>query len=594
MRLILQNYGQNLVDAATVAYIEPMGFQFKKTCQLKHLCVAAMVVAMVPGIALAAGPLLPSGADIDRAQPIKKDVLQRPVDSGVTKVPEVGPQSQPPEGAKAIRFVLKDVTIEGATVYGAEELAAIYQADVGKQVTLDRVWAIAAAVTQRYRNDGYFLSRAYVPAQEVGDGRILIRVVEGYIGEVEIADPEVAKSPIVQEIVAAITAERPTKLATLERQHLLLTDVPGLSSYQGTLVPHQGGREGAVKLLFSERKETKRNAFISFDNYGSQYLGPQELSGGWKGELVPMQETSISGAVSVPTRELGAINASHLIPLMPDVSLEMSGGYTKSAPGYVLSPQEIKSNAVNASIGVNYQVIRQRRENLKLTAALDARNSHSTILGTELSKDKIRAVRLKAAYDKTDNWQGYNVATAVLSHGIDGLGASDANALNLSRAGAKPDFTKLELDLKRLQYINQDWGAQISLMGQKASGSLYSSEEFGYGGQAFGRAYDQSEVTGDEGIAAGLELRYQSLPAWNGIQTMPYGFYDIGRAWNRNAGQDRVIDASSAGAGVRINHENGLSGGLQLAFPLTKDADAPLYDGNGANPRLGVQFGYSF
>lgn len=583
-----------LVDNPVSRYIALMASGYKKAFGVKYLYVSVMAAALFPAMAGAAGPVLPSGADIDRAKPLERELIAPKRDTGITKVPEVGPQSQPPEQAKSIKFVLKNVKVEGVTVYKGDELASIYNDDLGKTITLDKVWAIAYAITQRYRTDGYFLTRAYVPAQEVGDGRVVIRVVEGYISDVEFANPEIAKSSIVQDIIGNITSERPTRIETLERQHLLLTDVPGLANYQGTLVPIKGGKEGAVKLVFSERKEAKRNAFINFDNYGSQYLGPQELSAGWKGELIPMQATSVTGAVSVPTKELGAINATHTIPLTPELSLEMSAGYTRSEPGFRLEPQDIKSKAVNAGIGVNYQAIRQRRENLKLSAMLDARNSHSTILGTELSKDKIRAVRLKAAYDKTDNWQGYNIANVTLSHGIGGLGASDANDLNLSRAGAKPDFTKLEIDLKRLQYIDADWGALLSLSGQKASGSLYSSEEFGYGGQTFGRAYDQSEVSGDDGVAAGIELRYQTLPSWQGIGFTPYGFYDIGRAWNDNLGQKSVIDASSAGAGVRMNHENGLSGTLQLAFPLTKNVDAPLYGQNGANPRLGVQFGYAF
>ena len=52
-----------------------------------------------------------------------------------------------------------------------------------------------------------------------------------------------------------------------------------------------------------------------------------------------------------------------------------------------------------------------------------------------------------------------------------------------------------------------------ALSGQWASGPLYSSEEFGYGGKNFGRAYDQSELTGDHGVAASVEVDYAGWSA---------------------------------------------------------------------------------
>lgn len=554
------------------------------------VCASAFWLLAAP--ASAQVTQLPGPADIDRVNPMQNSMPPMSVDEIDEFSPRLTPLTPPPEGAKDITFVLKGITIEGGTVYSDKELAAYYEEYLGKTIALDKIWEIAAAITEQYRADGYFLSRAYVPAQETGNGRMTIRIAEGYVDAVEVP-PAVEKSSAVKSIIAKITAERPTRLRTLERQHLLLRDLPGMANYQGTLTSQPKG-DGAVKLIFSERKGKTRPAFISFDNYGSRYLGPHEVTAGWRGALVPMQETSITAAVSLPTKKLGAVNLTHRIPLREDVSLDLAAGYTTSEPGYTLAPQEIESKAVNTGVGVTYQAIRQRRENLQLGASIDARNSKSTILNSTLSKDKVRAARLKATYDRTDNWQGYNAASATLSRGIDGLGSSKANDANLSRAGAKPDFTKLELEYKRLQMINADWSGLLALSGQKASGSLYSSEEFGFGGQSFGRAYDQSEITGDEGVAASLEMRYHGVPSWHAISMMPYGFYDIGKVWNRNSSQTAAISASSAGLGMRLNHENGMSGSLQMAVPMTKDRSAPIYGNNGANPRLGVQFGYAF
>jgi len=557
-------------------------------------CLLAGAFGIVGLPQLVNAQVLPGPADINRIGPIQKQMIPEMFQVEDMESQSLLPLSAPPDGAKDIFFVLKAISIEGSTVYTAEELAETHSAFIGKKISLDKIWSIAAEITERYRADGYFLSRAYVPAQEA-DGHFIIRVAEGYIKEVQI-DPKIAEAHLVQDIISTITSERPSRLKTLERQHLLLRDIPGLDHLQGTLTPLGSNFEGGVRLVFSSRAnyEAPKRGFLNIDNFGSRFLGPHNLTAGWEGVLLPYQTTSLTGALSIPADELAAINIAHTVAFKPYLKLEASAGYTRTEPGYTLEPQKIKGSAVNTGLALNYQAIRQRRENLQLKLALDARNSNSTILNTTLSKDKIRAARVSAIYDRTDAWNGYNVVDATLSRGIDGLGSSKADALNLSRNGAKPDFTKIEAQYKRIQAITSNWVGLLSISGQQSSGSLYSSEEFGYGGQALGRAYDQSEISGDDGFAAGIETRYHGLEPLVGVRMQPYGFYDIGKVWNRNSGQTESVSGSSAGIGMRMVHDNGMSGTIQMAVPLTKSADTPLYGGSGATPRIGLQFGYQF
>lgn len=550
------------------------------------------LLLIAPSAAWAGAPL-PGAADIDRVNPTKEIPDLRPLE--IPTMPEQPTVSiaPAPDQAKSIKLVLKAVRIEGSTVYPDGTFKDLYQSDLGHQITLDKAWEIAAAVTQRYRADGYFLSRAYVPAQEIDNGTLTVNVVEGYIGKVTI-DENLQNQRLIQNIISTITEEQPITVKTLEREHLLLRDLPGMSNYQGILTPLKGAPEGAVHLLFSPRPIEEKNSFIGFDNLGSRYLGPTQLSGSWHGDIIPLQNTYLSATTSIPTNELAAVNVSHQIPLLQDLRLDLNAGYTRAEPGYTLKPREIESKAINAGIALTYQAIRQRQENLSFKLSLDGRNSDSTIIGTELTKDRIRAVRLSGTYDTTDSWYGYNIVSMTVSRGLSGLGASSADDLNLSRDGAKPDFAKAEISYSRLQGISPEWSLLFSASAQKASGSLFSSEEFGYGGQTLGRAYDPSEISGDDGVASALELRYQGVPIWHNTSFQPYAFVDIGKVWNQNAGQEDTLTASSTGLGVRFQHASGFSGSLHLAIPLTKSIDAPLYGSNERNAQIGFQIGYSF
>lgn len=568
-------------------------FKTSHTLGISGLSLIALI--SFPAISVHAESL-PGPADINQLQPIfPKSYKIEPAPKSVDD--SLGPDirtSKPPANAEQIQFKLLDIQVKGSTVYSSDEIKSLFAKDIGKTVSLNHLWKLSDAITKKYRQDGYFLSRAFIPAQEITDGRVEIRVVEGYIKDVTI-DDKAANLPIVRDIVSRIKAEHPISSKKLENFHLLMTDLAGEENLYGTLAPIAGQKDGGVMLIYARNQTPTSSGSISLDNLGSKFLGPTEASIQWGGNLIGDQKTFIAGRTSLPLDELTALNASQTIPLSPETSITLSAGFTHAEPGDTLAAQEIVSQSENLGLSINYKIIRQRLENWSAMVGIDGRNSESTILGsTELSEDKIRALRLGTVYDVYDEFNGYNRLSATLSRGLPALGASRDDSPNISREGAASDFTKLEVDYLRYHSLPYDFGALLSVKGQKASGSLYSSEEFGFGGADLGRAYDSSEITGDDGIAASLELRYTNVLTVLGASLQPYAFYDIGKVWNRNDSQIETVSASSTGLGLRLDHESGLNGSLEAAFPLTKPVDNPIYGDDETAPRINIQLGYKF
>ncbi|HNQ92569.1 MAG TPA: ShlB/FhaC/HecB family hemolysin secretion/activation protein [Alphaproteobacteria bacterium] len=539
---------------------------------------------------------IPGPADIDRVAPAVQEILKiEPVPSPFDLDATPGIRySRPPANADQIKLILRSVKVEGVSVYSAGDIEALYSAHVGKEITLGQIWKISDTITNKYRQDGYFLSRAYIPAQEIADGTILIKVAEGYIRQVEVGD-DLRSNPLVQNIISQITSKKPISSGQLERCHLLLTDLPGLQNLFGTLVPIAHPKDGGVKLVYSRNETRTSSGFIGINNFGSKFLGPTQAVAQWQGNLFGTQESFLALRSSLPLAELKAINVSQRIPLTPVTDLTFSTGYTRAQPGFTLSPQEIESYSADVGLNLTYKIIRQRTENWSISVSLDGRNSKSTILGTtQLSEDRIRAVRFGTSYDTYDSLGAYNLGTLTVSKGLGLLGSSKKGDIDISRDGAEPNFTKAELEYIRYQPLPEGLLTVLSAKAQKASGSLYSSEEFGFGGQYYGRAYDSSELTGDDGVSASIELQYNDLPQMPDYTFQPYTFYDIGKVWNANNGQVDSISASSAGLGLRFTHLSGLSGSMTMAFPLTKKIDTPIYGGSETDPRFSFQVGYKF
>ncbi len=123
----------------------------------------------------------------------------------------------------------------------------------------------------------------------------------------------------------------------------------------------------------------------------------------------------------------------------------------------------------------------------------------------------------------------------------------------------------------RVQNITGAFDIYTAITAQKSSHILLSGEEFGVGGHAFGSAYDSSEITGEDGAAARLELRYNT--AQDSLFLQPYAFYDVGRVWDRDNAivKDRKRSLSSAGVGLRFSLGDHFSGSFEAAQPLTRE-----------------------
>ena len=533
---------------------------------------------------------VPPSADVGRFKPEKNLPAPDHADSGEILTSPVLPAAPAPENAKAIHLILKDVQIVGASAFPPDELRDIYAASIGKDITLDTAYNWAAAITQRYRDAGYFLSLAYVPEQRIKNGTIVIKVVEGYIGRVELDEPA-RHYTVIQRHIDHLLAERPLTSKTVESTLLRLNDLPGYS-FSGVLSSLADAEEGAVKLTLVPATK-KGNGSITFDNFSSRFLGPNELSASYSKNLLPLQQTTISGLTSLPTNKINYLTLKHSAALTPDLTLDVTGSKTKANPGFDLEQFDIESDSLFLDATLNYQWIRQRHENLALSLTMDGRNSSTDLLDAPFTRDRIRAVRANATYDVTDQWKGYSIASLTVSQGIDGLGSSSAGDTNLSRSQATPDFTKAELSLTRLQGITDEWSLLMAASAQRASGPLYSAEEFGYGGPAFGRAFDASEITGDHGVSASLELRYAAIDL-NVAQISPYFFYDIGAVWNDDIAQSSKESGTSAGLGIRATSAMGLSANLGLAWPLTRRAETPIYGQENDEPRIILQITSQF
>lgn len=502
--------------------------------------------------------------------------------------------SNPLPGAQTARFTLRKIEFKGSTVYAPADLQVMAAPLLNREVSVADIYALAAQITDRYRADGYVVAQAFVPPQAIRAGIIRIDILEPYISEVIVAG-DAPRSAAVRRLVAPWRQNKLMNVHDLERTLLLINDLPGVK-VQSVLEPQtHAAAPGAMVLRLIFDGEPMAEGRVSFDNYGSKYIGPYQVGGGvsLNNAFWHMAQTDIQAYVTTQIQELMYGNIAHHIPLPAEgLMLDLGASYSRVVPGGSLDLNDIKSRSRVFSLGVTQSVIRSRSMNLSLSAALESRTSTTKTLGIKLSEDRLSVAMLEAIFENADRWGGFNDLNLRLRHGLDILGARKTGSADLSRAEGHSDFTSLQMQASRLQPLGDVWALFMSLRGQYAWNPLLSNEEFGYGGNAVGRAYNASEIVGDRGVSGIIEARYTMRPLGN-LNLSPYVFYDIGKVWNTDSVDGDDFSGASTGIGLRGGFVSGLTFDVMVAKPLTRRLETPQI-GDGDSPVMKFSLEYRF
>lgn len=545
---------------------------------------------------------LPGAADPGRIQQNTAPRVSVPVTPEV--IAPIGEEALDLELPEVLKgFTLKSVKVVGNTVIDEALFDEAFQESIGTKVNLESLRILANRATLVYRKNGYFLSRVIVPEQDSNDGHVTLAAVEGYASDVVIRFEEATPAQSAQidamlnEIKPRIVVLRPLQSVKLQDILLRLNALGGISvSSVIEPLPPSKASPGAVRLSVIIKKMDAAFS-LGMDNFGSRFSGPFQSRAGAviNPNLIAFDRFFVTALTSIPTDELNFFAAGYEVPVNYNgtfVGANISVSY--SEPGYTLRASRIESNSFSFEPYVRHPWAKTRKYSVTSQLSLDYRNSDSDTLGTELFTDRIRALRFSNDFNYNDGWQGVNSLNLRLSQGLDILDSTQSGDRNLSRAQGRSDFTKLDGTLSRLQQLTNTLQIFTAVSGQYTDKPLLSSEEFGYGGQSFGRAYDPSELLGDRGIAGAAELRYYGISPVMNVNVSPFAFYDIGRVWNIDTGSTGSDSAASAGIGARLWHPIGISSTLAVAMPLTKEVNAPIFGNTARDPRVMLEVQYGF
>jgi len=559
---------------------------------LAPLCAAMLLLVLAP---LAAQAAPNSGTMLQQLQPVTPPAPS-PSGTGLTiQGPSTGklPESAP--------FPVTAILIAGNAKIDTKTLHALVADSEGHSITLPQLGELAERITQYYRDHGYPLARAYIPAQIIDSGVVKIEVMEAKYDKIQLDNRSGVDDGLLNDTLSTLHSGQTIGQAGLDHALLLLSDIPGLA-VNSTLKP--GGTVGTSDLQVGVDADQAVTGNLVVDDYGNRYTGRPRAGGtiNWLNPLHHGDVLSLSGLTAGSDLNYGRLSYESLVN-----GLGTRFGAAYSALDYMLSESLSALNAHGTaqvgSVWGRHPLIRSRDFNLYTQIQYDRLD-----LRDRVDVSGIKTYRhldngtVSVSGDARDTLLSGGINTWIVgwTGGNVGFDNPDAQVSDAASAKTQGLFSKWNANVSRLQSLNEKDALYLAFAGQWAQDNLDSSKKMVVGGPYTVRGYDMGAVSGDSGYIGTAELRHD---LWSGPfgQFQAVGFIDSAQVTiNRNpwsAGSNR---ATLSGAGAGLNwlgpklHWVGASQLSARAFVATPVGPVPELVGKTDDVRAWLEMGMGF
>lgn len=488
------------------------------------------------------------------------------------ELPALPQEDQQPDAtatlSQAPSVYVHEIRITGATVFTPDELAEMTKPYLDRSITTEDLQALRLALSRKYLERGFINSGVAIPDQQVEDGVIELRAIEGNLTKIEVdGKPHLSDGYLTSRIRRYVN--EPLNIQDVQYALQWLQMDSRITRLDGRLVP---GDELGQSVLHLAVDEPKRfDIGMSADNHRATSVGSEvarialtarNLSG--YGE-----ETSVIYGMSEGANDG---SASFAIPVTR---------WNTSVQAYFLREDDeivqqrfrdldIKSVTDTWGVAVIQPIIEGLSNTVSMTVGFESKDSKSELAGVPYSfspgaqDGKSETSVAQLGLDWTNRGPNSVLALrATYRRGLDVLGAtifdpqSDYDRL-LDPTGADGKFGLEFLQGLFLYRMNQLPGlsrmndrAQVVFRtsAQLSQDPLMSLEKMAIGGANTVRGYPENFLVRDNGVAATFEFQvpipgYHPEPHPLNLLIAP--FVDYGRSWDE-------VDTDQASATVNTN-----------------------------------------
>lgn len=508
-----------------------------------------------------------------------------------TPPPTESPAPLPPATAADKAGTVEGLTARSIVMVGNETIpAGTFTAAIAPFI--DRPLATAdlqsllRAVANVARSQGYLFATATIEAQPLTNGTLRVTLDEGRITAVRTLGPQNAA---VDRLLASLVTQRPATRPEVERALLLVGDIPGVR-VESTRYARQDG----FGILFVTIVQDRMFGYLQLDNRGTDEVGPVRSTSllNLRQVLTDGDEIGLIGLhTPLQPREFAFVSGRYTLPVSAaGATMSLSGSYGRSHPGAALSTFDVIGHSKDATLSYARPLLRSRPRSLWLETSVRWLKVDQNLRGVRLRDDRVTSLTVGLNGDARFGG-GVLRGTLDMVAGLPLPGVTHEGDRLTSRVDGDARYVLGTVSLDWTRSIGSGpLSLRVASTAQVANRPLLASAELGAGGPSFGRAYDYSERTGDQGILGSGELR---LDIPRGTQDLLsrmqfYAFVDGGYVDNlrQGVGGGSLL---STGGGVRFGR-GVIDAGLEVAVPLNTNR----FDTGDRTPRISARLAARF
>ncbi|WP_322865056.1 ShlB/FhaC/HecB family hemolysin secretion/activation protein [Aquicoccus sp. G2-2] len=529
----------------------------------RYLPIAAVAVfvagcSLIGGTPVSAQAVTPQQGNIQGkiAQQTREKLQERDAES---RVKQQGPavvtdplnrRELPAPGGPTV--LLKSVAFEpGSAFLTRAELDGIAGKYQGKRVDFSQISELVRDVNDLYAEKGIVTAAAILPPQQLSDGTLEVRLVEGQVGKVALVGEHQTKNEFIFDRVTlakGTTVDVPTASKDIQRFN-------AVNRAQLRMLLQPGASFGYTDLLLGITEPPKHELQFYLDNEGVASTGRGQLSTLYRRYgLLGVDDTLLA---YVATSE-----GSTAATLRYEFPINTHG--TRLAASVTAS----KVNVVHGPTKVLNITGDSKSANLTLSHPLFV-NENWTVLGTAAafygtSSSKSATVPLvdskttKLAPGVTLSYSGDKAAMTTQVQGVFAKATDNI-------AGSTRDIFLLAGSFSGQYYLENGFSLVGTGAWQHTSAKLVPGNLlFQIGGPTTVRGYPSDGVAGDSGYYASMEVHKQfNMP--HGVPLDGYLFTDFGTVYSTFPKHTNLV---SAGVGANYNLNDRVKLSLSVAAPL--------------------------
>ncbi|MBU3013486.1 ShlB/FhaC/HecB family hemolysin secretion/activation protein [Poseidonibacter lekithochrous] len=545
------------------------------------------------------GATIPNIGDIQKQVEPPKDLI-KPKETPLIELGGVKKYAAPMKDDKSGRTIfVKSFKIDGALHVNVDKLQKLISSYTNKDLTFNQIQEVTSVITKEYRNQGYFVARAYLPVQNINknNGVIIIAIIEGSYGKFKLENNSKVKNSTVQGMLDnAKQRDNVISTNTLERAMLIINDTPGVVVTAADVKP--GKEVGTSDFAITTQEGSLYNGYVVADNTGSKYTGKNRLMAGvdFNSPFNIGDKISLSGLVSNGA-DLKNGRVAYSLPL---ASNGLKGEISYSQTNYSLVKDYEALDALGTSktldATITYPIKRTRLENLNLSLNIANKDLKDEVRSTSVITEKdTQSLNLGLDYDKNYLAFGKNTQSQInlnLTYGR--LNFDNASDKISDEAGADTNgnYSKVNIELSNTIALTNKLTFDSSLKMQYALGNknLDGSEDFSIGGSNGVKLYPNGELSAENGYLLNLEAKYR-LPNLSKLSNTVGIFYDRGKAFMSDNKVDfEAKSLQDVGIGYYASYDS-FFGKLQVAWNTNSD---DITSEENRNSRILFQGGLSF